>query len=227
VGEPVHVSVKRYSSEGAGIPEQGATVAGGASPVTTDAAGAAALAFAAPGTYTLRVSAPESVRTEASVCVHTGNDGTCGTSLISGGPGGSGGSGPSSTVSATAPYKGPFALVAKLGGLLDGHVYGRGSAPRLLAGTILAHAAVNSVAFELRRSYRRRCSAYDAVRERFRSARCGAGTAFKVAGGGSFSYLLPAALGPGRYVLDITATDVAGNRTTLARGTSRVVFYVR
>ena len=28
-------------------------------------------------------------------------------------------------------------------------------------------------------------------------------------------------------LLDIEATDAAGNRTTLARGTSRIVFYVR
>ena len=228
-GEAVRVSVKRYSAGGEGVPASGATVAGGENPVTTDAAGAASVTFAAAGAYTLRVSAPESVRAEATVCVHAGNDGTCGASLTSnGGSSGSGAaSGPSSTASATAPYKGPFALVAKAGGLLDGHVYGPGSAPRLLAGTILAHVAVNSVALELRRSYRHRCSAYDGVSERFRGARCGTGTAFKVARGGAFSYLLPAALGPGRYVLDITATDVAGNRTTLARGTSRLVFYVR
>ena len=35
------------------------------------------------------------------------------------------------------------------------------------------------------------------------------------------------ALPPGRYVLDIEATDVTGNHTSLARGTSRIVFYVR
>jgi hypothetical protein len=41
-----------------------------------------------------------------------------------------------------------------------------------------------------------------------------------------FSYFLPFALSPGRYVLDTEATDVAGNHTSLARGTSRIVFYV-
>ena len=53
------------------------------------------------------------------------------------------------------------------------------------------------------------------------------GSFFKVASTPSFSYLLPGALERGRYVLDIEATDVAGNRTSLARGSSRVVFYVR
>jgi hypothetical protein len=41
------------------------------------------------------------------------------------------------------------------------------------------------------------------------------------------SYLLPHRLGRGRYVLDVIATDGAGNREALARGTSRVVFFVR
>ncbi len=58
-------------------------------------------------------------------------------------------------------------------------------------------------------------------------ARCGTGKPFQVSTNGLFSYLLPSALAPGRYVLDIQATDAAGNRTTLARGTSRIVFYVR
>jgi hypothetical protein len=38
---------------------------------------------------------------------------------------------------------------------------------------------------------------------------------------------MPFALGRGEYVLDIEATDAAGNHTTLARGTSRIRFYVR
>jgi hypothetical protein len=59
------------------------------------------------------------------------------------------------------------------------------------------------------------------------SARCGEGSFFNVSSDGVFSYLLPSALAPGRYVLDIEAADVAGNHTTLARGTSRTVFYVR
>jgi hypothetical protein len=38
--------------------------------------------------------------------------------------------------------------------------------------------------------------------------------------------LLPFKLPAGRYVLDIEATDLAGSQTKLARGSSRVVFYV-
>jgi hypothetical protein len=43
----------------------------------------------------------------------------------------------------------------------------------------------------------------------------------------SVSYLLPHRLRRGRYVLDVIAVDGAGNREPLARGTSRVVFFVR
>jgi hypothetical protein len=117
--------------------------------------------------------------------------------------------------------------VAKATSVIDGHLYRRGRAPRVLAGTVTAHTAVSSVSLELRRRFRGHCSAYDGVIEQFVAARCGRGRFFKVSTSSSFSYLLPAALAPGRYVLDIEATDVAGNRTSLARGTSRIVFYVR
>ena len=96
----------------------------------------------------------------------------------------------------------------------------------MLTGSVLAHTALASVSIELRRSYRGRCHAYDGIRERFVAARCGRGSFFKVSTEPSFSYLLPSALPAGRYVLDIEATDAAGNRTRLARGTSRIVFYV-
>ena len=65
------------------------------------------------------------------------------------------------------------------------------------------------------------------MRARFVGARCGRGHSFHVSSSASFSYLLPKRLGPGRYVLDVSALDAAGNRTTLARGTSRLVFHVR
>ncbi len=117
--------------------------------------------------------------------------------------------------------------MANVKDLIDGHVYGRGAAPRVLAGTILAHSGVSTISLELRRQYKGRCFAYEGVRERFQRAGCGHGSFFKVSGNSAFSYLLPSVLAPGRYVLDIEASDLAGNRTTLARGTSRVVFYVR
>jgi hypothetical protein len=225
VGEKVSVTVKRYSTTGEAKALEGASVTGASANAATNASGAAAVSFSSPGRYTLRISAPESVRTEATICVHNGNDGNCGTTA----PSTTGTTTTTTPVPAvvSAPYKGPYALVAKASGVLDGHVYAPGKAPRVLAGTIAAQSAVSSVSLELRRSYRGRCYAYDGTTTRFVRARCGQGSSFKVSSDGSFSYLLPAALPPGRYVLDIQATDVAGNHSTLARGSSRIVFYVR
>jgi hypothetical protein len=221
VGESVSVKVSRYSPSGAASPAQGATILQGGTQTLTGADGRAQLSFAHPGAIALQVSAADSIRTETTVCVHNANDGTCGSSA----PGGAGAV--AGIREAAAPYKGPFALVASLKGLIDGHVYGRHDAPRVLNGSVLAHSAVASVSLELRRQYKGRCYAYEGTRERFMRAHCGVGSLFKVSSSSSFSYLLPAALAPGRYVLDVQASDQAGNRTTLARGTSRTVFYVR
>jgi hypothetical protein len=184
--------------------------------------------FASAGQFTLRVSAPQSVRTEAAVCVHNGSDGTCGTSTPSPLSVSSASSGSAGHRSGTlTPYKGPYAVVAQITSLPEGHVYQRGHAPRLLTGTVSAHTPVMGVSIALRRRYHNRCVAYSGVRELFVKARCGTAPFFGVSRTSSFSYLLPTPLLPGRYVLDVEATDAAGNHTTLARGTSRIVFFVR
>jgi hypothetical protein len=223
VAEPVAVTVDRYSESGTPSPVEGARVEGAQEAKITAAGGHATLSFATPGEYTLRVSAPETVRTETTICVHNGNDGNCGTSA----PALSAKSTSSTGTVAAIPYKGPYALVADPTSPIDGRRYARGEAPRVLSGTVSAHSAVTSVSLELRREYRGRCFSYEGQRERFLATRCGQGGSFKVSSDGSFSYLLPSALAPGRYVLDIKASDAAGNLTALARGTSRIVFYVR
>jgi hypothetical protein len=162
--------------------------------------------------------------------VHNGDDGSCGTAgrTQPGTPFPTVGVSPSHTASAPqVPYKGPFAVVAQIAGISEHHVFAHGHAPRLLTGTVSAHTPVTSVSIALRRAYRGRCLAYSGVRERFTHMPCGSARFFEVARTSSFSYLLPAALLPGRYVLDVEATDAAGNRTVLARGTSRIVFFVR
>jgi hypothetical protein len=51
---------------------------------------------------------------------------------------------------------------------------------------------------------------------------------FAVGDRAQWSYLLPARLGRGRWVLDVEVTDRTGRRdTTLQRGRNRVVFFVR
>jgi hypothetical protein len=223
VGTPVAVTVLSYPGSG-GEPgaAAGAIVSAEGVSDTADSSGHVVLTFARAGSFAVRATAGSAVPGEARICVHTGQDGTCGTRSTA----------PSSAVETNGrqsppPYTGPFALVARALVPSEGRVYRRGHAPRLLSGQILAHTAVTSVSLELHRRNRGRCSEYDAVSERFVRARCGHGRYFKVSESASFSYLLPAPLGKGRYVLDVQATDAAGNRTTLARGTSRIVFYVR
>jgi hypothetical protein len=223
-GAPFSVTVKGYEASGKAAPVAGAAVLAEGMSVITDAAGHGTLTLATVGESALQVSAPNSLRTEATVCVHHGNDGRCGTSA----PPGAATSG-SAQVSASAMpsrYTGPYAVVARISGLLEHHTYRRGKAPRLLAGTISAHTTVTGVSISLRGSHRGRCFAYGATVERLHRARCGSDQFFAVSSAPAFSYLLPFELPPGRYVLDIAATDAWGNHATLARGTSRIVFYV-
>jgi hypothetical protein len=229
-GEAVKATVKQYSKTGEPSPAVGAVIAWTGGEATTDSLGRATVTFASTGSIEMHVtgsaSGPPAVRTETSICVHAGNDGTCGATAPSGAPSTSSSEGEVLS-SKSAPYRGPYAVVSRMTNLIDGHVYARRRAPRLLAGDVLAHTGVASVSLELRRRDNGRCYSYDGVLARFRSARCGQGSFFVVSHNTSFSYLLPAALGPGRYVLDSEATDIAGNHTALARGTTRIVFYVR
>jgi hypothetical protein len=221
VAEAIPVIVKRYNAKGEAVPAAGATITGAAGIAIADSAGRATVSFASSGLQLLRASAPEAVRTETPVCVHSGNDGTCGTSAP--------GAAPSQRLTAAPPppYRGPFAVVARVRGVHEHHVYRRRNAPRLLAGSATAHTAITSLSMSLRRSFRARCSTYSNTSARFVHARCGRDAFFRVSSSPHFSYLLPAPLRPGRYVFDLEATDAAGNHTTLARGTSRIVFYVR
>jgi hypothetical protein len=230
VGKPVSIQVLSYPNPaGAPVPMAEATVTGGGeSSQPTNAQGQTTMTFTGDERFSLYARGPAeapAIPAEAFICVHEGNDGTCGTTA----PAGSTAvTQTSSSPTAASVYKGPFALVAQAGALSEGHVYRRGHAPRTLTGKVVAHTTVVSVSIGLRRSYRGRCAAYDAVRGRFVSARCGTDSPFKVASGStSFSYLLPAQLAPGRYVYDIQAVDGAGNHIALARGSSRIVFYVR
>jgi hypothetical protein len=74
-----------------------------------------------------------------------------------------------------------------------------------------------------------RCSTWSPSRERFVPRECGAsnGFWFKIGDDREWSYLLPAALRRGRYVLDADAIDRNGNRLReRRRGENRVVFRV-
>jgi hypothetical protein len=225
-GEAVTVTVKQYNSKGEPSPAVGANVGGGGTGASTDSQGHATLKFSGDGTYTLLVTGaserPPAIRTETTICVHEGNDGTCGTTLPSKSPVQLPGS------STLAPETGHNTLVADAGDVLDGHVYTRRHAPRVLSGKVTSKAPVTSIAIRLRRRWHGRCWAYNGTLERFVKARCGHASFFSVgATGSSFTYLLPSKLPRGRYVFDIEASDAAGDHSVLHRGSSRIVFYVR
>jgi hypothetical protein len=98
----------------------------------------------------------------------------------------------------------------------------------VLSGRAISKSAITSISIRLRRTYKGRCWAYNGSRGRLQRVRCRRGRFFKIGStGSSFSYLLPSKLPPGRYVFDLAASDAAGNRAPLDRGSSRIVFYVK
>jgi hypothetical protein len=234
VGEPVNVTVSQYNAKGEPAAAVGASIADNAGGATTDSQGHATLTFGAAGSYQIHASGSESgppaVRAETTICVHNGDDGTCGTTAPSGTPSPSGSSSPSTLASGVLSQRSqaaPLAFAADLLGIGEGRRYSERDAPRVLSGKVITPSPVTSISLRLRRTYHGRCWAYSGARERLQRVRCRAGGFFRIASGGeTFSYLLPSRLPPGRYVLDVEATDASGSRTTLARNTSRLVFYV-
>jgi len=120
-------------------------------------------------------------------------------------------------------------VTALAGGVKAGHVYSRRRGPRILKGkvTVPAGGTLEDVRISLVRRSRKRCFAFNGVKERFVKSHCGAKRFFSVGDSESFSYLLPAALPAGRYVYDIEAVNTAGQATKLVAGVSHVVFYVK
>lgn len=120
--------------------------------------------------------------------------------------------------------------VARGGGVNNGHRYTRGSAPRLLSGTVEVPygGTLRQVRISLQRRFHNRCFDFSGSRESFvRTKKCGSAAFFSVGGSESFSYLLPARLPKGSYIYDIEAIDSAGQATKLVSGISHVVFQVK
>jgi hypothetical protein len=233
VGKPTTVTVLSYPNGGGEpVPAVGATVEGGgdtsASP--TNAVGQTTLTFSAGGNYTIDAtgSAGESsaIRGEAFVCVHAGNDGTCGTTA----PAGSTGTNPKGTSTPIVGVSSPVNVVAKIAGVKNGHTYRRRGAPRLLKGSVVVPAGglLRKVQISLKRRYKGRCYAFSGSSARFIAIKCKqAASFFSVGTKTSFSYLLPARLPHGIYTYDIQAVDATGRATKLVSGVSHVVFRVK
>lgn len=225
-----------YAAHVTETPKAGATVTAGGASATTDAAGAASLTLADRGSVTLRVTDGKDVPYERIVCVTDGQDGFCGTTK------------PGSTSTTPQPTsivppcqttgddgrcgspdkRAAYGFIASI---KEGKRFAKGAGPRELAGRVDPEpSGVKDVQLRLTRSNGARCARYDGAKERFvKTKRCGAkrGTWFSVGDRADWTYLLPAKLGKGRYVLDLRVTDKAGNQdAALARGRNRVVFTV-
>ena len=190
---------------------------------TTNGSGNAMISLTHAGTVTLKATRAESVRSNGLVvCVHNGNDGTCGVASSSGSSIGQAGG---SVLGYTTT-----AIAAKILGVKNGHVYARRRAPRVLAGTVEVPTGdtLHEVRIRLERRAGSRCFDFSGTKETFvRARKCGTASFFSVGGTESFSYLLPAPLPAGRYVYDIEAIENGGHVTKLVSGVSHVVFRVK
>jgi hypothetical protein len=208
-----------------------------ATSTTTDAAGNATVTLASAGTVALKATQPESVRSNAiSICVHNGNDGTCGTTILpipcplAAGPGSPTCPGPCAAGASAIACRPPVAPIDTVtaGGVRQGRTYHRRSAPRVLTGAVQVPAGgtLRDVRISLLRRVGRHCYAFSGTRVRFVRARCGSAHFFSVGGSQSFSYLLPSRLPRGRYVYEVEALEAGGRASRLVQGVSEVSFRV-
>lgn len=214
--KPGQTVTLKVTDAGSGAAIAGASVAGGQSAADgTLTAGP----FSDRGDHDLKATKDGAIRSNrVRVCVTDGADGACGTSV----PVTPGAPAPAPVTAATPDKTAP---TAKLAGFKDHQVFTSG--PRDLRGNFADTSGVKVVKLRLTKRVGKRCWYFSGKQERFRGTRCGRGSYFAIGDKADWSYLLPAQLGPGRYVLDAVAIDGAGNRTPIKRGSTRVVFTVR
>lgn len=187
-------------------PAAGVTISGGGASAVTGADGKARIRLSHTGTVLFKGTKGGMRTTTYPVCVQPPDKSSCGV-----------------PVKPVAPRPGTVT------GISGGQHFSAGSAPRRLAGRfVLGNSGLRSVRLRLQRTLRSHCQYYSALVERFRGTRrCGAnGLAagyywYRIGQQADWSYLLPQRLGPGRYVLEVAATDRRGTRVV-----KRVVFTV-
>ena len=192
-GSTADVLVEAFDMSGPRGPAAGATVRVGGRDYTTGADGKARVAFSGRGPVSVRATQADHVPSATEeTCVTTGADGACGSVVPS----------PPDT---TAP-------LAAIDGIRKGQRFSRRRAPRELHGTVSADpSGLWAVKIRLTRRLGKRCWYFSGTRERFLKRTCGKRYAFKVSDQPTWSYLLPARLPRGRYVLDTYAIDNAFN----------------
>jgi hypothetical protein len=201
-GDTVTLTVTDWTT---GDPVQGATVGG----ATTGADGKATITLANAGTQTFKASKAGQIRSNALSMAVVAPDQPL----------------PPSGGSGAAPDR--LAPLAKLLGIADHQTFAKGKGPRTLRASVSDVSGLAAVKLRLTRRSGGRCFYFSGRRQELERTRCGRAFYFKAGEGPDVSYLLPERLGAGRYVLDLAAVDRAGNRSALARGSTRVVFTVR
>ena len=242
-GSAFQVSVTSYDNSGdsgAGTPSPAdsatVTVTPGGQSLPTDAQGHANVTIGSAGSFTLQATKSGTLQSEIrTVCVHDGNDGTCGTTAPAVLPATGPAPGPATapTNPTPPPNPGPVLAPASHGEILDvrnGIRFAHGHGPRILRGDITPGAnGLSEVRIRLERNLGDRCQGLDGQRERFVRIRCGVQHAPWVSVGRepAFSYLLPFALPRGRYVFDVEAVGEAGQAERFfVPGRNRMVFRV-
>jgi hypothetical protein len=183
-GKAVALKVVSYKDDGTTVPVPGATVRGATKPVKADSAGTAKVVLAA-GESALRATLAGDVPSATLHCAFGTKDGSCGSS------------------DRTAP-------VVIVQGIRAGETFTPTHAPRLLHG-VARDPDGAAVTLRLTRTVGKACTSFDGKRAAFR--RCAKKPAPRFAAGdrARWSYLLPSKLTTGAYVLDVQATDSAGN----------------
>jgi hypothetical protein len=216
-GEPAVVTVVD-GQDGSAV--AGASVGG----ATTGVDGKATVSFSTTGVQRLKADRADSVRSNAlGICVHSGNDGTCGTSTPAGAVAGG-------SVQISTPPKRRQPLVrpfVRLLGIRMAQRFAPARAPQLLQGDVnVGSNGLGSVSLRLWRHHHGACSYYSGRRERLIPSACGKRELFSIGSSASWSYLLPFRLPPGHYRLDVIARDRKGHPSKLMPRLSRLSFYV-
>jgi hypothetical protein len=210
-GTPVVLHVTNRAD---GSPVAGAAVAGS----TSGSDGAVTVGpFSTTGPQDLKASESGAIRSNrVSVCITTGADGACGTTV------------PAATPMVARSTTGPR---GKIVSIREGQHFAKGKGPRALKGIVTPDpSGIGDVRLRLTRNDHGQCQTFDGRTERLvKLKRCGAkrGKWFSAGDREQWSYLLPSRLGRGRWVLDLQVRDKAGNIDTLLQRTrTRVVFTV-
>ena len=204
-GSTADVLVEAFDISGPLGPAAGATVSVGSRTFTTGADGIARVTFSGSGPVNVRATKADSVPSATErTCVSTGSDGQC-----------------NSVVPSPPDRTAPIATIA---GIRNGRRFARKKAPRELHGTVSPDpSGLWAVKIRLTRKLGRTCWYFSGSKARLLKRTCGKRYAFKVGDQPRWSYLLPARLPRGRYVLDTYAIDNAFNHGA----TKRVRFRVR